>query len=242
VSPDGDGNDESVASYYCLSEAANVTVAVVPDGGGSPVRMLASGVSKPATSRSSRCEYNGSTWSWSWDGKTDAGVVAGDGRYRVVVSATDAQGDTDAVEFLVELDTAAVGTVESPVATSTLSGTVEVRFAPVEGRTITYMDTNYTSSVSGAGPDGKWRVDWDTTATSDGAKTLTVTVRFRDSFGLERYKGYSVPGSTDVAGGAPRAHAVRSVASELSMNVSEEETACASARYSRRSWGSPARS
>ena len=38
------------------------------------------------------------------------------------------------------------------------------------------------------------------------------------------------------------AHAARPIASELSRNGSEERTACASARYSRRSAGSPARS
>ncbi len=89
-----------------------MTVSVVPESGGAPVRTLASDVSAPSTTQSNgSCSPQYPFHYWDWDGKTDAGVVAADGRYRVVVNAVDAQGDTGTVDFLTEVITKSIGSI-----------------------------------------------------------------------------------------------------------------------------------
>ena len=91
-SPDGDGQEDSVGFSYCLSESANVDVRVVPVGVLVPVRVLELGKSHPGGVACA--SYSGNYQSVSWDGKSDAGAVAADGRYRIVVTATDPQAFT----------------------------------------------------------------------------------------------------------------------------------------------------
>ncbi|UDY34892.1 PKD domain-containing protein [Dermatobacter hominis] len=194
-SPDGDGSEDTIAGSYCLSEPANVTVSVVPDGGGAPVRTIESDVSKPGAG----CSW----WSvptWSWDGLTDSGTVADDGRYRVVLSAIDAQGQSGSSEFLTEVDTAPVGILETPVAGATVSGSVEIVFNPSPGRDVQSVSA---PAVMTEGADGKWRGSWDASASLDGAVELGVTVNYPDSFGQWRSKSYRVPVTVDNAATQP---------------------------------------
>src|SRR5262249_25890166 len=126
-SPNGDGQDDSVDVYYCLSESANVTIDVTGSSS-DVVRTLEDDVS-----------HAGGTYcsGWNnyvvWDGKDDAGRVVPGGVYTVRVRAVDGSGQTGEDTVQVGVDTRTPGALTSPAPNDTLSGTVNWTFTPTAG-------------------------------------------------------------------------------------------------------------
>jgi flagellar hook assembly protein FlgD len=83
VSPNGDGRKDSVILRFDLPEPDRVTVEVV-DARGDAVRTLADDA--PRGQDGARIRWSGETARVRWDGRTDAGLVAPDGIYRLRVT------------------------------------------------------------------------------------------------------------------------------------------------------------
>lgn len=97
-SPNGDGVTDEVKLNFQTDKDATVVAKVFKmlAAGGldvSPVRVLASGTS-----------FTAGAQNLFWDGKTDAGTPASDGRYGMAVSATDSCGNTTTKWAPVEVD------------------------------------------------------------------------------------------------------------------------------------------
>jgi PKD repeat protein len=188
-SPDGDRQDDTTTVYYCLSEAANVTVTVTDSAGGM-VRTVEDGVSHPG---SPGCSY----WNnyFDWDGKADSGAVVADGVYVVHLHAIDAAGQTTDDSVQVGVDTRTPGSLTAPAPNDTLSGTVNWTFTPTAGFPVSSVDVSCSGtglgSSSSAKPDGTFTGSGDTSRCTAGSNTMTANVGWTDPFGVGH--GWSAP-------------------------------------------------
>ncbi len=92
-SPNGDGVLDSVTVGVTAAGTSSWGASVVPLAGGTAVRSVTGAGAKA---------------SWSWDGRTNAGAVAADGRYRITLWASDAGGNRASDTWDVTLDTTRV--------------------------------------------------------------------------------------------------------------------------------------
>jgi flagellar hook assembly protein FlgD len=108
-SPNGDGRLQSVAVRASGATGASswrfTAAPLGSEGPGAPVRTIAGSGAAPKV---------------SWDGKTDAGTVAGDGTYRLTIAVLDDAGNAATRAFDIVLDTTApaVTVAASPAAFS----------------------------------------------------------------------------------------------------------------------------
>lgn len=179
-SPNGDGNDDSVYSGFCVSSDATVDVTVVRSG--TVVRTISTGT--PVAGTGSVCQYG--TTSWSWDGLDDGGAVVPDGAYQVVVSATTASGRTTSSAFDVDVDNAPVVLIAAPAASATVTGaSVPWRVDAAAGRTVSRVDGPDGSGTQR--PDGSWSGTLDSTRYANGPATLYWSFTWTDRFGYDHY-------------------------------------------------------
>ena len=182
-SPNGDGQEDVLDVYYCLSRAANVDV-VVRDSTDTAVRTLESGVSHQG---GASCDP---FFGWSdyleWDGRDDHGQVVPDGDYSIAIHAVDSDNNTADASYQTAVDSRAPGQITQPAPNATLSGTATVVFTPTAGFTIVQFNAGCPgasgSATSPAG-DGTFHVNVDTTGCSNGTSTISGTVYYIDEFG-----------------------------------------------------------
>jgi flagellar hook assembly protein FlgD/PKD repeat protein len=184
-SPDGDGQDDAVTVYYCLSKNASVTTTVI-DGTGATVRTIAAA---DAVSGYPNCPgWNNSV---TWDGRDDGGVVLPGGVYTVRVRAVDAAGQTGQDDVQVGIDTRSPGALTSPRPGDVVSGTLAWTFAPTSGfglDTISvYCDGTWLGSSSAANPDGTFTGSGDTASCLAGTNPIVATASWTDPFGYPQW-------------------------------------------------------
>ena len=181
-SPNGDGQEDTATVYYCLAEAANVTI-TVEDSSGHVVRTLEDGVSH---SGGSYCYSN----NWViWDGKSDSGSVVPDGVYTVQLHAVDAYGQTADASVQLGVDTRTPGALTKPSPGDTLSGSADWSFAPTSGFPVSTVSVycqsgNSYSSASSPGSDGSFSGSLDTTGCPDGSNGIVAVASWTDPFGV----------------------------------------------------------
>jgi Tol biopolymer transport system component/flagellar hook assembly protein FlgD/fibronectin type 3 domain-containing protein len=126
ISPNGDGVSDDTNVSYTINENATVDIKVFPlttneDGlpipGPVAIRTLITGMM-----------HSSGTEAVLWDGKGDLGGAVPDGKYAVVVYATDSCGNTASKWTAVEVDnTKPVAAITFPVLGDTFGNLVEVR-------------------------------------------------------------------------------------------------------------------
>jgi flagellar hook assembly protein FlgD/fibronectin type 3 domain-containing protein len=120
-SPSGSGVPGSVLLSYAIEKNALIDAKVYPVQGGQ---------AGPTAVRTilAKAQQLAGTNSFLWDGLTDAGAPAADGLYAVVVTATDACGNTAQASVQVEVDnTPPEAVITFPQATDALGRVVDVR-------------------------------------------------------------------------------------------------------------------
>ena len=182
-SPNGDGQEDTSTIGFCLDSPANVT-ATVQNSANSTVRTFASGVSYPA----------GCFSSMSWDGHDDSGNPAPDAEYTVALSASNSSGTSTSATASIVVDRRLPGSLTAPVPGATLSGTVDVAFAPTTGVNVTHVNVSFSNcngqhAATTAG-DGVFRAAIDT-STCDGPSAVTAYVAWTDANGQPH--GYQTP-------------------------------------------------
>ncbi len=157
-SPNGDTFEDVYQMSWRLSEPVTASV-VVTNEAGDTVRTLLSD------------QPDDATVSVTWDGLTDAGVLAADGIYDVTFMGVDVQGDSASDVVRVGVTQSVPGVWSAPADGSTVSGLVDLVFAPTEGYDISYVRFRFHSSsfnVSSGAADGSWRTQIDTSNWNDG--------------------------------------------------------------------------
>ncbi|MBE2315872.1 PKD domain-containing protein [Solirubrobacter sp. CPCC 204708] len=181
-SPDDDGHEDAVGVSYVITAAARVTIRVRDDAGGL-VRRLETDVARDEGGHS-----------FTWDGRDEDGKRVADGVYRYSVEAAGEIGEPVIASGRFGVDTRPVATLLAPAADAVVTGSVRVKIAPAEGRTITggslylcYADLR--CSWQGIGSlgvpdfDGTRGLEWNTATTPTGATWLWGHVYYQDDFG-----------------------------------------------------------
>ena len=189
-SPNGDGQEDTYDSVYCLSADADVTVTVRHTGGSTVATLTPS---TPQSAASGTCgtfaNYSGA---FSWDGTDGSGHALPDGPYQVVVTAAPATGPSATTVFDTAIDTASLGTIVTPGDGSVAAGLVKFEFAPRTGLGVTEVDYTVAGSLGGisafnASPDGHWRTTVEANQLLNGPAELDAYVQFTDTFGQSHY-------------------------------------------------------
>jgi PKD repeat protein/flagellar hook assembly protein FlgD len=196
-SPNGDGQDDSTTVLYCLSKTATESATIV-DAQGSTVRTYA-----PVTVGGFPSGCNGWNNYFEWDGRNDAGTIVPDGVYTVRVHVVDGAGQAADDSVQVGVDTRVPGSLTSPHAGDSVSGTVNWRFAPTAGFTVgqvyVYCSGSSLGYATAPGADGSFTGSGDSTACTDGPNTLYTGVYWTDPFGYSQAYTTSIPVSVDNA-------------------------------------------
>ena len=180
-SPNGDGQEDSVATRYCLSRTATVDI-VVKNESGTIVRTLQSNTSVDGTFfATGGCGYG--QQAVSWDGKNNADVVVPDGNYSIVVDARDSDGNTATAQYETAVDTRQPGTLTVPASGATLAGNASFMFTPTAG-----FDALSSVSVDclGSGTlqgDGTWAGSGDSAYCDPNTTSMVAYVGYTDKFG-----------------------------------------------------------
>ena len=173
-SPNGDGQEDNVSVWYCLSEGANLDI-VVKDASLNVVSTIESGVS-----HSGGCDYV------SWDGTNTAGAIVANGAYSLAFHASGASGTGDAT-YDTAVDSRIPGVVTSPHPGNTLSGTTSFVFTPTSGfsstNTITNVSVDCIGSADTPAGNGTFTASGDTSQCPEGSNTIAAHVSFTDAFG-----------------------------------------------------------
>jgi flagellar hook assembly protein FlgD len=185
--PAGGGfSDNSVTVNYSVSQSANVTVTVL-NASHTLVRTLAT--SDP--------EHGGNYV--LWDGTNNASAVVPAGAYTVHIVAQDSVGSTSADAIAdVAIPSTTPGSITSPLAGATLSGTQTVTFTPDitfgSSYPLTQVLTNCFGGASSPGGDGTWQMTTDTNNCANGSTPILPTVYFTDPLGTTH--SWSGPATT----------------------------------------------
>jgi PKD repeat protein len=186
-SPNGDGNDDTVSTSYCLENDATVTI-TVHDAAHALVRTIESGVALTGAP----CNAPQTT---KWDGRDDAGDVVADGNYTIDVHAvTSGGGVAGDISIPTTVDNRAPGQLTEPHFAETLSGTVHFTFVPTVGfegtgeNTITAVRGCFSNSgacitIVNASPDGVWRTTIPSSQLTNGAADFSWSVDYLDQYG-----------------------------------------------------------
>ncbi|MBM4407903.1 MAG: hypothetical protein FJ038_04720 [Chloroflexi bacterium] len=131
ISPNGDRVNDTWTAKLLLGGAGTLDATVTaPDG--APVRRLLSST-------------NGPTATITWDGQTDAGIGAADGRYTVTVTGRDAAGNTGPTVAFSVVVYRAIGSVTTsatvfyPQDGDTLAGSTRLGFSLTQPATVTWQ-------------------------------------------------------------------------------------------------------
>ena len=198
-SPDGDGQDDALTAYYCLSRDADVTVTVA-DSSAKTVRTVES--AEPRTG-STNCYWSNNQV--LWDGKDDAGKVVSDGVYTVHVHAVDATGGAadDAVQ--VGVDTRVPGALTAPAPGTTVSGAASWVFTPSQGFALSqvgvWCNGADLGSATSANGSGVFAGSGDTSSCVAGSNTFTASVAWTDPFDYQH--SWTAPAVAVVVNNAP---------------------------------------
>jgi PKD repeat protein/flagellar hook assembly protein FlgD len=175
MSPNGDGQEDSLAVSYCLSQPSEVDIWVA-DGSGARVRTIESGVGH---------DGGCSTW-FQWDGMDADGGTVADGVYIAHLQARTSGGTSGDATIRIGVDTRTPGALTSPTSGAVLSGAVDWVFTPTGGFTLDTVSVGCQGSSgwsSGtAGPAG-FTGTLDTSGCTDGDNQLWSAVSFTDPFG-----------------------------------------------------------
>jgi N-acetylneuraminic acid mutarotase/flagellar hook assembly protein FlgD/prenyltransferase beta subunit len=128
ISPNADGSQDEAAIGFALSEDASVDISVV-DGQENVVRTLAQGAN-----------LTFGTYSYAWDGTDDDGGVE-EGAFKILITATDAAGNTRHAECLIGVDVSA-----SQVSDYALSDEV---FSPNGDGSLDSIEVSFNASEAG---------------------------------------------------------------------------------------------
>ena len=175
-----------MTATFHLDAAANVT-AVVRNTAGDDVRSITTDQSHA----SGRVDL-------TWDGRTNAGTVAADGDYSIIVTATSSDGIPATSSLVTAIDTRVPGTLTAPTAGSTVSGLVDLVVSPTAGMDVSSVywslpGCGWSSSTPAA--DGTFRVaQADMSGCTAGEQTLSWQLNWFDQF----RQSHSYSGSTAV--------------------------------------------
>ena len=192
-SPDGDGFEDEFDATFRLADAANVTI-TVEDDGGNVVSTLQNGQSTP------RNQYT----YLEWDGRTEAGDLAPDGSYAVVIDAVNVEAATQArIDTVV--DTRVPGAITMPEPGVEVSGTVDVVFTAGSDLPLDDVYLSVGSCWSDRlEPDLSGSTTWqvDVAECGSGDAEVSGSVYWRDTFGQQH--SYSPEPVSVVLATAPR--------------------------------------
>lgn len=194
-SPNGDGLDDTVGTSYVISDTGGgdltETVRVV-DSAGETVKTLVDGLVPADPPQPGWYEWRSITW----DGTDDSGAPVPDGRYRVLLDATDATGLTMAQGgWHWDVDRRQIGALTAPVAGDTVPGTsYEWSFRPTDGvgdvqSAAFVLNGHGHDTVYAARQDGTWGDVVDTSGDGDGTVDATAYVSWTDRYGAS-HSGY----------------------------------------------------
>ena len=191
-SPNGDGQEDSLTATFHLDAAANVT-AVVRNTAGDDVRSITTDQSHA----SGRVDL-------TWDGRTNAGAVAADGDYSIIVTATSSDGIPATSSLVTAIDTRVPGTLTAPTAGSTVSGLVDLVVSPTAGMDVSSVywslpGCGWSSSTPAA--DGTFQVaQADMSGCAAGEQTLSWQLSWFDQFRQSHsYSGSAAVTVTDAS-------------------------------------------
>ena len=138
-SPDGDGQEDTVAVGYTVNAAGTAT-ARIRDAGGTLVRRTMTDLAVAEGSHS-----------LTWDGRDEAGATVPDGVYTFTLDVVGTVGEPASATGRIGVDTQSVAQMVAPGADEVVSGVVQVRVAPAPGRTLTGATIYRCSSASTCG-------------------------------------------------------------------------------------------
>jgi flagellar hook assembly protein FlgD/PKD repeat protein/lysophospholipase L1-like esterase len=129
-SPNGDGQEDQASVTYQLLLPSRITVTIT-DENSDVVRTVDGGTDRPAGS-----------FAFDWDGRTDGGTTASDGRYGYRIAATSAAGDTTNAVGTIYLDSRIAARFTAPAAGDTVTGPVAVQVKVADGLTLSYAQAS----------------------------------------------------------------------------------------------------
>ncbi len=200
LSPNGDGQDDTVAVAACARDAG--------DGGKLAARLVIKNASGVVVRRVGPVEIDPSSSSWCsapsstpgvpvlrWDGADDQGQPLPDGRYDVELRATDRSDLSADATTPVLLARQTLGTVVEPADGTSTSGAIQLGFRPSAGQPVQQVRFTlepgpgrsgcWSPTVSRADLDGVWRAPLDSVAAGcgTGARAVRAQVWWTDALG-----------------------------------------------------------
>jgi flagellar hook assembly protein FlgD/PKD repeat protein len=174
-SPNGDAQEDSLDTLYCVTRDSTVTITVHNAAHGL-VRTLQSSVPEPGG-----CGFPFITA--TWNGRNTGGAVVADGAYTIDVHAVDGNGGTDDLSVPTTVDTRVPGVLTTPASGATLTGSVPFVFTPtagfagIQGVLVDCLGSGTLQS------NGTWTGSGDTWTCAPNTTAIGTEVVYLDGFG-----------------------------------------------------------